>query len=112
MKLFAIAGNLDVATWIRGLLSAGISGGASAITGGVTTSMLAPETFNLQTGKFYVLVFGLFAMNAIVSIAKFLQSHPVPDVITERSTAVISHPGAADTTVTTVKETSTTSGIL
>ena len=106
MKLLAVAGNLDIDTWLRGLLSAGISGGASAITGGIVVSGMDPAHYNFQAGKFYVLVGTLFAANAIVSMAKFLQSSPLPSVKTvTASVAVTSQPGVPDKTVATVTET-------
>jgi len=101
MKLLLAAAQLDFTTWIRGLMSAAISGGASAITGGITVSGLAPDQFNFQTGKFYVLVGTLFAVNATVSIAKFLQAHPIPDLKTVEVTEQAGTPTKTVTTTTT-----------
>lgn len=106
MKLFTIAGNLDLDTWLRGLFSAGISGGASAVSGGTLVSMLAPDQFNLQTGKFYVLMAGLFVANAIVSIMKFLAQHPLPEVKTvTTSVQVTQQGGEPPKTIVTATET-------
>ena len=108
MRLFATAANLDIDSWLRGLLSAGISGGASAITGGVVVSGIDPEHYNFQAGKFWLLVGTLFLVNAIVSVAKFLQAHPLPDLKTITTTVQTTDQGSAPTkTVTTVKETHT-----
>lgn len=106
MKLLAVAGNLDIDTWLRGLLSAGISGGASAITGGIVVSGMDPAHYNFQAGKFYVLVGTLFAANAIVSMAKFLQSSPLPSVKTVTTTVQTTAVGDTPVkTVATVTET-------
>ncbi len=106
MKALAAASSMDLDGWMRGLFSAGISGGASAVSGGTLVSMLAPDQFNLQTGKFYVLMGGLFAANAVVSIMKFLSANPLPPIKTvTASTAVIEQPGSPPTTVSTVSET-------
>lgn len=79
MNVIAAAGSLDVRGWIRGLVSAGVSGGASAITGGIVVSGLEPDNFNFHAGKFWELIGALFMVNAVVSIAKFLQNHPIPE---------------------------------
>jgi len=78
MKMFTIMGALNFADWIRGLLSAGISGGASAITSGLVVGGTDPDHFNFQTSRLWVLVGTMFLANAIVSIAKYLQAQPIP----------------------------------
>ena len=72
--------NLDFDGWLRGLFSAGISGGASAIVGGFTVSGMDPHDYNFSNAKFYILVGALFATNAIVSMAKFLAASPLPGI--------------------------------
>ena len=96
--------NLD--DWIRGLLSAAISGGASAITGGMAVSGMDPDHYSFQAGKFWILTGTLFAVSAVVSIAKFLQAHPLPDMKTVTTTVEVTEQGkSAPKTVTTVAET-------
>lgn len=108
MRIFAVAAGLDINGWLRGMFSAGIQGGASAVSGGALVSMLAPDQFNLQKGKFYVLMGGLFIANGTVSIMRFLSQHPLPDEKTvTTSVAVTQQPGAAPTTVATITETHT-----
>jgi hypothetical protein len=105
MKILDTAATLDIQTWLRGLLSAGISGGASAITGGLIVGNIDSDHFNFSTGKFYALVFTLFVANAVVSIAKFLQSDPLPamkQVMTKVETVKKS---PATVVTTTVQET-------
>jgi|ERR1019366_4491371 hypothetical protein len=107
MRLLDVAGNLDIGGWLRGLIGAGVSGGASAITGGIVVSGMDPSQYNFQAGKFWILTGTLFAVNAIVSIAKFLQTHPLPDEkVVVKTVEVTSQPGTKPTTVTTVAETS------
>ena len=105
MKLFAAASTLDIDGWIRGLLSAAISGGASAVTGGLGVSGMDPSHYNFQAGKFYILVCTLFAANAVVSMAKFLQSTPLPTVKIVTTTVEVTEQGKAPPrTVTTIEE--------
>lgn len=106
MKLIDTASNLDVDGWVRGLLSAAISGGASAVTGGLVVTGMDPTTYNFQAGKFYILVGTLFAANAVVSMAKFLQTQPIP--ATKTVTTMVATTQAAGTmpvTTTVVSET-------
>jgi hypothetical protein len=60
-------------SWIKGLIGAGISGGTAAIS----TSVVAPETFNFGDGLGKLL--SVAGISAIVSIAKFLSTYPFPD---------------------------------
>ena len=102
------AAGLDVNGWLRGLFSAGISGGASAVVGGLTVSGMDPQHYNFQSKPFYILVGALFTANAIVSMAKFLSSQPLPvrEVVTTVQTTPPTRAGEAKV-VTTVQETHT-----
>lgn len=105
MRMLNTAANLDIDTWFRGLLSAGISGGASAITGGIVVSGMDPAHYSFQAGKFWILTGTLFTANAVVSIAKFLQTSPLPVLKTVTTTVEVTEQGkAAPKTVTTVEE--------
>lgn len=79
-QMLATMTALDFNGWLRGLFSAGISGGASAIVGGFTVSGMDPHDYNFSNAKFYILVGALFATNAIVSMAKFLAASPLPGI--------------------------------
>lgn len=59
--------------WIKGLIHAGISGGTAAIS----TSIVAPETFNFGEGLNKLVSVAL--ISAIVSISKFLSVYPFPE---------------------------------
>ncbi len=102
----ATAQRLDLNGWLRGLFSAGISGGASAVVGGFTVSGMDPKDYNFAQAKFYILVAALFATNAIVSMAKFLSMQPLPGMKQIESTVqtITPSPGAAPKVIETVKE--------
>jgi hypothetical protein len=70
---------LDIQGWFRGLLSAGISGGASVIAGAIVLPSLDSHDFNVFTAKYYVALGALFCASALVSISKFLVGQPLPD---------------------------------
>jgi hypothetical protein len=99
VKLFSTVSNLDVDGWLRGLFSAGISGGASAITGGLAVTTMDPEHF--QGSKFWLLIGILFATNAVVSMAKFLQGQPLPSVKEVTTTTAITAQGSKPPVITT-----------
>jgi hypothetical protein len=82
MQMIITAGSLDWSGWVRGVLGAAISGGAGAVSVGFGTMIVDPEHFNVLNGGIYHLlaVIGIcFTVSSIVSLAKFLQTHPVPD---------------------------------
>lgn len=63
----------DWRAWLKGLIHAGISGGTAAIS----TSIVAPETFNFGDGLGRLL--SIAGISAIVSISKFLSAYPFPE---------------------------------
>ena len=63
----------DWRSWLKGLIHAGISGGTAAIS----TSIVAPDTFNFGNGLSKLI--SVAAISAIVSISKFLSTNPFPD---------------------------------
>lgn len=81
MQLLNTATKLDWASWLRGLIGAFVSGGAGAIGGATGATMLDPMTFNLNAGFGVTMkLMGVaFLVSGIVSLAKFLQTSPVPD---------------------------------
>lgn len=106
MGLLDKAGSLDIDSWLRGLFSAGISGGASAVVGGFTVSGMDPKDYNFQQAKFYILVGALFATNAVVSMAKYLSNAPLPGMKQVEKTTQITTPATMDTPkiVETIRE--------
>lgn len=63
----------DWSIWLKGLVHAGISGGTVAIS----TMIIAPETFNIHDGLGKL--FMAAGASAIVSIAKYLSTKPLPE---------------------------------
>lgn len=67
----------DWKVWLKGLIHAGVSGGTAAIS----TSLVAPETFNLRDGLGKLLT--VAGASAIISIAKYLSTKPLPEDLPE-----------------------------
>ncbi len=59
--------------WLRGLISAGISG----VTTVISTMIVAPEQFHFNAGLKNVIIVSI--ASGVVSIAKYLQLTPLPD---------------------------------
>lgn len=59
--------------WLKSLIHAAISGGTAAIS----TSIVAPETFNFGEGLNKLLT--VAGISAIVSMSKFLSANPFPE---------------------------------
>ena len=85
ITMVATAQKLDWRGWILGVWGALVSGGAGAIGGGFG-AMVADPSHDFTVGApggihHLLLVMGVaFLFSGIVSLAKFLQIHPVPDV--------------------------------
>lgn len=87
--------NNRTAHWLRGLGSAFISGGSSAVTSGVTSMGFAPDKFNLQNlsglGHLLALMGANFLVSALLSVMFYLRQSPLPDEPTG-NTQVITKP--------------------
>jgi hypothetical protein len=59
--------------WFKNLISAAIGGAATAIS----TMIVAPDQFNLQEGLNKLITVSV--VSAIVSVANYLKSSPLPD---------------------------------
>lgn len=83
MQALSTAVKLDWSGWVRGVVGAFVSGGAGAIGGATGATMLDPMTFNLNTGLGVTMkLMGVaFLISGIVSLAKFLQTSPVPGAV-------------------------------
>lgn len=73
-------GSIDFSDWVRGLLSAFIGGGASAVTSGIVVSLKDPVHYAPGTLDFFQLVFAVFAMSGLVSAMTFLRQRPIPEL--------------------------------
>jgi hypothetical protein len=65
--------------WVRGLAAAFISGGASGVTGGITASVIDPNTFNLTTQLTHTLtLIGVtFIVSGILGTCAYLTHSPL-----------------------------------
>src|SRR5271166_3201450 len=86
MNSLSILGTLDWGDWLRGLVAAVISGGASAVTSGVVVTMVDPQHFNAGTSGFWKIVVAMFAANAFMGGMLFLRQNPVPTAKTTTTT--------------------------
>ena len=68
-------------TWLKGLLAAGIAGGANGVITGFAAVGIDPEHFNLQKGlRSTLTIAGASAlMSAIIAVAAYLKQSPVPN---------------------------------
>lgn len=78
-----VASKLNWTGWWTGIWSALITAGSGAFSGALGTMLVDPTDFNLETGLAKVLkvMAFCFLIPGLQSMFKFLQSHPVPEVI-------------------------------
>ncbi len=80
----------DPLVWIAGLLSAFLSGGAGAVTSGLSAIIIAPDKFNLQDGLRHTLT--LMGTNFLVAglfgFFTRLQKSPLPEIVSEETTTI------------------------
>jgi len=67
--------------WTAGIVGSIISGGAGALSGGMGSMIVDPKDFNIHEGLHKVLQLAAITalMPAVVSLAKYLNLHPIPD---------------------------------
>lgn len=99
-------GTLDYSDWVRGLASAFIGGGASAVTSGIVVSLKDPAHYAPGTADFFQLVGSVFAMSGLVSAMTFLRQKPIPELKqVQNTTQTITKGDAPPTVIETKKET-------
>ena len=66
--------------WLKGILAAGIAGGANGVITGFAAVGIDPQRFNLQAGLGPTLaIAGVSAlMSAIIGVAAYLKQSPLP----------------------------------
>jgi len=105
MSIATAVTTMDWRGWLRGLIGAAISGGASAIATGLVVPVMDPDHWSFQAGKLYGLVATVFCVSAVVSIAKFLQASPLPGEKTTEMLRVTTTPsGTQQTTAVKITE--------
>ena len=80
--------NLDWGNWAYGLWVAVVGGGANAVTAGIGLLVIDPKDFNLQQGKLWGLIGGLFVLSAVKDFFLYLSQNPAPKIITTMSATV------------------------
>ena len=68
--------------WLKGLVAAGISGGAGGILTGFAAVGIDPQHFNLQAGlgSTMRIAIAAAAINSIIGVAAYLQKSPLPEI--------------------------------
>ncbi len=66
--------------WLKGLLAAGIAGGANGVVTGFAAIGIDPNHFNLQAGLHHTLAIAgvSAAISAILGVALYLRQSPLP----------------------------------
>jgi len=66
--------------WLKGIVAAGISGGAGGVMTGLAAVGIDPAHFNLQAGIGATVRIGVAAalINAVIGVAAYLQKSPLP----------------------------------
>ncbi len=67
--------------WLRGIIAAGVSGGAGGILTGLAAIGIDPQHFNLSAGLGSTMRIGVAAalINAVIGVAAYLQKSPLPN---------------------------------
>lgn len=71
----------EILVWVKGLIGAGISGTASAVSSGIGASIIAPDKFNVETGfgSLMKLIAITASVSFVLSISKYLATKPLPE---------------------------------
>lgn len=105
MRLPLGFGRIDWSDWLRGLVAAFISGGATAVTGGIVASQNNPNYYSM--GGFVKLVLPVFVVWGVFGMFFFLRTRSLPELKkVEKEIKTTEQPGKQPTTVTTITETS------
>ena len=85
VQALAVAGNLDWKGWGLGIMGAFVSGAAGAISSMSAVSLIGGSDPDHKFASLpHVLEIGAatFLISGVISLAKYLQMHPVPEVPT------------------------------
>lgn len=77
---------MDWNSWLRGVIGALVSGGAAAIGGSVAIPAFDPS-HDIVGIHLFALLGSLFLFSGMVSMFKFLQTHPLPDPVAQEVVA-------------------------
>lgn len=87
-KVSSLFSNLDWGNWFYGLISGIIGGGASAVTSGISVSMIDPKDWSIGSAKFFTLCGIVFLANGMLSAFFFLKQTPLPPLARVTVTSV------------------------
>ena len=79
MKLPLGFGTLDLTDWIRGLVSAFVTGGAGAVTSAFSVTAIDPDHFKMGGIKFFEVAGMVFAVTGFLNMMAFLRTKPIPE---------------------------------
>jgi hypothetical protein len=77
--------HLDIKGWLYGFFHATIGGGASAVVGGFSASILKPSDFAFASTESLKLMGMMFVFNFCLSAFLYLKESPVPNIIEENT---------------------------
>jgi hypothetical protein len=87
--------------WLRGLISAAISGGAGAASGAIGGMVIAPNELNMvHPLKLTEMMLGAFAITGTIAVMNYLKQSPLPaasvttTVTQSASVTVVQQPAA------------------
>lgn len=92
-----LVGTIDWTDWIRGALSATISGGSNAIITSFGTMAVDPADFNFMHYKIYAVMGFTFLFSALLELFRYLKVKPIPEY---KKTTEIEERSPHSTTVT------------
>jgi hypothetical protein len=98
-------GSLDFADWFRGLISAFVSGGSTAVVAGTGASVIDSDHFRFGGSNSTKLMVGLFLYAGIMAALNFLRTKPIPEFKTVTTIVQKTEQQDAAKVVSTVKET-------
>jgi len=71
---------LDWGNWFYQLARSFIVGGASAFSGGIAASSLAPDKFAFGSRESWLLILTIFVINGLMHLMAFLAQSPLPPI--------------------------------
>jgi hypothetical protein len=92
------------AEWLRSLVAAFVSGGASAFTSGLVVASSDPDHFALGMPNSYALMWKVFLVAGTGSAMAFLRSSPLPELKTVTTVVQTTQKQPESIVQTTVKE--------
>jgi hypothetical protein len=80
--------HLDFKGWLYGFFHATISGGATAVVGGFSASVLKPNDFSFASADSLKLMGMMFIFNFALSGFLYLKDSPIPNIVEENTNRI------------------------